>query len=161
MKNLRIEPLGTEIDVKTLTNVAQALIERGNNRVKKVCGGKGICATCHIKVLEGADALSTLNDRERATLARITGATADSRLGCQAEIRFDGCIVEVPSGIYLESLADLESLIGRRAETPLYHPVTSATLVPSGKIITRSVVMSLQNVDFNIVDVIQHSDLAA
>jgi ferredoxin len=159
MKQLRIEPLGTELDVRTATRVASALVKQTNGKVKLVCGGKGLCATCHVKVLEGANALSTLTERERMTLARITGADINSRLGCQAKIIYDGATVEVPAGIYLESLADLEALIGRRTDAPFYHPVTGGVLVPAGKIITRSVVMSLQGIEFDIVEKIQQSDL--
>jgi adenylate cyclase len=47
-----------------------------------VCGGKGRCSTCRIKVSEGLDDLPAPEPVERATLARI-GADPDVRLACQ------------------------------------------------------------------------------
>lgn len=158
MKNLRIEPIGTEVDVATATNVINALLDEAQGKVKAVCGGKGLCATCHVRVLENAQALSPLTAREQATLELITGATGASRLACQAKVLADGCVLEVPRGIYLESLADLESLIGRRAEDPFCHPISGAVLVPQGKIITRSVVMALSALDLDVVNVLKNSD---
>ncbi len=47
-----------------------------------VCGGKGRCSTCKVKVSEGLDDLPAPEPVERATLARI-GAEPDVRLACQ------------------------------------------------------------------------------
>lgn len=47
-----------------------------------VCGGKGRCSTCRIKVIEGLDHLAPASSVERITLARI-GAEPDVRLACQ------------------------------------------------------------------------------
>lgn len=158
MKNLRIEPIGTDIDVLTRANVISVLLAQAEGRVKAVCGGKGLCATCHIRVVEGDQSLSPLTPREKSTLALITGTSAQSRLACQAKILADGAVVEVPKGMYLESLASLESLIGRRAEEPIIHPVTGIELIPVGKIITRSIIMSLQNVEADLTEMLQSSE---
>jgi ferredoxin len=161
VKTFRIEPLGKEVDVKTTTTVVAALVQQGNGRVKQVCGGKGLCATCHIKVKEGQEALSPLNQRERTTLALLSGADACSRLACQAKVLGDGVVVELPDGIYLESLAQLDALIGRRAEEPLRHPVSGVVLVPSGKIITRSVVNQIKDIELDVVEMLKRSDTTA
>lgn len=47
-----------------------------------VCGGRGRCSTCRIKVSEGLHDLPAPNSIEQATLARI-GAAPDIRLACQ------------------------------------------------------------------------------
>jgi len=47
-----------------------------------VCGGRGRCSTCRVRVLEGLEQLPPPNTMERATLARI-GADSDIRLACQ------------------------------------------------------------------------------
>jgi adenylate cyclase len=47
-----------------------------------VCGGRGRCSTCKVKVSEGLDDLPAPEPVERATLARI-GAEPDVRLACQ------------------------------------------------------------------------------
>lgn len=47
-----------------------------------VCGGRGRCSTCRVKVLAGAEQLPEASGLERATLERI-GAPANVRLACQ------------------------------------------------------------------------------
>lgn len=47
-----------------------------------VCGGRGRCSTCRIKISDGLDGLPPPGPVERATLARI-GAGPDVRLACQ------------------------------------------------------------------------------
>jgi adenylate cyclase len=47
-----------------------------------VCGGKGRCSTCRVRVTQGADKQPPPNQIEEATLKRI-GAEPDVRLACQ------------------------------------------------------------------------------
>lgn len=47
-----------------------------------VCGGRGRCSTCRVRISEGLEQLPPPNTMERATLARI-GAEPDVRLACQ------------------------------------------------------------------------------
>jgi adenylate cyclase len=47
-----------------------------------VCGGRGRCSTCRIRVLDGLDALPPASQGEQAVLDRI-GAEVDVRLACQ------------------------------------------------------------------------------
>ena len=47
-----------------------------------VCGGKGRCSTCRVRVISGLDSLPPPHAAERATLERI-GAPSDIRLACQ------------------------------------------------------------------------------
>jgi adenylate cyclase len=58
-----------------------------------MCGGKGRCSTCRIRVLEGADACPPPHARETATLRQIH-ASSDIRLACQ--LRPKGNISVVP-----------------------------------------------------------------
>ena len=53
-----------------------------------VCGGRGRCSTCRVRVTEGAAAVAAPQPIERRTLARI-GAAPDVRLACQVRPRFD------------------------------------------------------------------------
>jgi len=161
VKSFRIEPLGKDLNITTAGTVVSALLQQGNGRVKQVCGGRGLCATCHVKVMEGQQALSPLNQRERTTLALLSGADGSSRLACQAKVLGEGVVIEVPEGIYLESLAQLDALVGRRAEETLRHPVTGVVLVPAGKIITRSVVNSIKDVELDVVEMLKRSDSTA
>jgi len=63
----------------------------------------------------------------------------------KAEPRVPEVVVELPPGMYVNSLKDIEVLIGRRAEQDLLHPRTGKVLVEQGKIITRSTVKQLEN----------------
>ena len=47
-----------------------------------VCGGRGRCSTCRVRVLDGRDLLPAAGVEEAALLKRI-GASADVRLACQ------------------------------------------------------------------------------
>ncbi len=51
-----------------------------------VCGGRGRCSTCRVRVLGDAAGLSPVEDTERRTLRSIR-APADVRLACQARVR--------------------------------------------------------------------------
>jgi len=127
--------------------------------VKMLCGGRGLCATCHVHVLAGNDALTPRSEREKLTLAVLTGAQQNSRLACQAKVIGEGVQVELPRGLYIESFGQLEALIGKRAIQPVLHPVNGRVLIQDGKIITRSIVNDLKLVDFNFSKV-QSQDAA-
>ncbi len=53
-----------------------------------VCGGKGRCSTCRVRVLESQGPLPAPKPLELATLARIK-ASPDTRLSCQLRPNFD------------------------------------------------------------------------
>ncbi len=53
-----------------------------------VCGGRGRCSTCRVRIVEGADALPLPGEAERRTLARI-GNPMSVRLACQLRPRGD------------------------------------------------------------------------
>ncbi|MBI5850786.1 MAG: 2Fe-2S iron-sulfur cluster binding domain-containing protein [Planctomycetes bacterium] len=50
------------------------------------CGGVCACSTCHVRVLEGADALNGASEEEEDRLDSARDVGLDSRLGCQARI---------------------------------------------------------------------------
>jgi hypothetical protein len=47
--------------------------------------------------------------------------------------------------MYVNSLQDIEALVGRRAEQDLLHPITGEVLVEHGKLITRSTLKQLED----------------
>lgn len=61
------------------------------------CGGMGLCATCHIEVLAGADNLPPCNDNELDILDTLPDADAHSRLACQIRpgIQMDGLSLKI------------------------------------------------------------------
>ncbi|MFP5076885.1 adenylate/guanylate cyclase domain-containing protein [Rhizobium sp. YIM 134829] len=62
-----------------------------------VCGGRGRCSTCRVRITEGLDGQPPPEAGERATLARIR-APADVRLACQMRPNHDLAIAPVLAG---------------------------------------------------------------
>lgn len=150
VKIVRLEPIAQETSVETNGNLLSVLINKDLD-VLKECGGRGMCATCHVYVKEGMSGLSPINRREQRTLEVITTCKPNSRLACQARVLKDGVIVELPPGMYINSIKDIEDLIGRRAEQDLLHPLTGQVLVESGKLITRSMLKQIEDTtSFNV-----------
>ena len=143
-KTVRLEPIAQETSIETNGNLLSVLLNKDLD-VLKECGGRGMCATCHVYIKDGMNALSAINRREQRTLEVITSCKPNSRLACQARVLQDGVVVELPPGMYINSLQDIEELIGRRAEQDLLHPITGQVLVESGKLITRSMLKQLEN----------------
>ncbi|AFY74634.1 ferredoxin [Synechococcus sp. PCC 7502] len=148
-KRVRIEPIAQEADIETNGNLLSVLMQEDLNILKE-CGGRGMCATCHVYIQEGMNSLSPIGKREQRTLEVITTCTPNSRLACQAKVMAEGVVVELPVGMYIQSIQDIEALIGRRCEKPMLHPVTGQTLVEVGQLITRSMVRQLESTDFRI-----------
>lgn len=150
-KIVRLEPIAQETSVETNGNLLSVLLNKDLD-VLRECGGRGMCATCHIYVKDGMNNLSAMNRREQRTLEVITSCQQNSRLACQARVLDNGVIVELPPGMYINSLKDIEDLIGRRAEQDLLHPITGKVLVEAGKLITRSTLNTIsqsENLNFN------------
>ncbi len=143
-KIVRLDPLAEETAVNTNDNLLSALLSKELD-VLQECGARGMCSTCHIYITKGMESLTPLNRREKRTLEVITSAKGNSRLACQARVLGEGVVVELPSGMYLNAFDDVESLIGRRAEQDILHPLTSKVLVESGKLVTRSMIMQLKD----------------
>ncbi|MEM1416484.1 MAG: 2Fe-2S iron-sulfur cluster-binding protein [Myxococcota bacterium] len=156
MKALRFAQSGQTVEVHTNDQVLQALLAE-NVPVKMACGGRGLCASCHVFVEKNAGSLTPKTKREQRTLSLIGEATAQSRLACQAKVVQDGVVVRLPEGLYVQNTADLEELIGRRAESRLLHPIDGRVLVPAGKIITRSTVNRLQSVEMDVARVLSET----
>jgi ferredoxin len=136
-KLLTFEPIRETLAVPTNSDVLQAVLAK-DLKVLMACGGKGICATCHVKVKSGMDKLTPINPREQRTLSFITGVEPGSRLACQCKILGDGVVVELPEGMYIERVEDLMNLLGKRAEKNMLHPINGSTLIAKGKIITKT-----------------------
>lgn len=149
VKIVKLEPIAQETEVATNSNLLSVLIQKDLD-VLKECGGRGMCATCHVYIKQGMTFLSPITRREQRTLEIITSCKPNSRLACQSRVLDDGVVVELPPGMYVKSLQDIEALIGRRAEQNLLHPVTGQVLVEVGKLITRSTLKQLENTKFQI-----------
>ncbi len=143
-KVVHLEPIGQDSSVETNGNLLSVLLNKDLD-VLKECGGRGMCATCHIYVREGMEAISPISRREQRTLEVITSCKPNSRLACQSRVLAEGITVELPPGMYVNSLQDIEALVGRRAEQPMLHPITGQILVEEGKLVTRSMLKQLED----------------
>jgi ferredoxin len=150
-KVIRLDPIGVETAIKTNDNLLAGLLKNDLN-VLRECGGRGMCATCHVFIKEGMESLTPITRREQRTLEVITTCNTNSRLACQARVMAEGVVVEVPSGMYLNNVDDIEPLIGRRAEEFILHPLTGAVLVEPGKLITRTMISQLRDMRGQVSD---------
>lgn len=156
MKTVSLKPINKSPQIYTNAPILKALLAEEID-VLMACGGKGRCATCHVHVTGGQDRLTPISEREQRTLNRLSGRAPNSRLACQACVLDEGVEVSLPEGLYITSTKDLEDLIGLRAEQNILHPITGQILIPRGKIITRSFIMKLADVDVEL-DKIRHSE---
>lgn len=155
-KTVRLDPLGTDTAIATNTNLLSVLLEN-QVEVTQECGGRGICATCHVYITEGEDSVSPMTKREQRTLGVITSCRMDSRLACQAKVIGEGVVLELPAGMYISSNDDVEDLIGRRAQEDILHPLSGQILVEEGKLITRSMMSQLQTTQSQVSEFLSHS----
>lgn len=144
VKQVKLDPIGTETSIKTNDNLLSGLLQN-ELKVMQECGGRGICSTCHIYIKEGMESLSPTNRREKRTLGLITTCKVNSRLACQARVMGQGVVVELPSGMYLSEIKNIDDLIGRRAQEDILHPISGKVLVEKGKLIARSMISQLKN----------------
>jgi len=143
-KTIKLDPINVEVSIQTNDNLLSGLL-KGELQVMKECGGRGMCATCHVYVTAGMDSLSPVNRRELRTMEVITTSNKFSRLACQARVQGQGVVVELPAGMYVSDIENIEDLIGRRADDNILHPITGAILVEAGKLITRSMISQLND----------------
>jgi ferredoxin len=106
--------------------------------VNQICGGQGMCASCHFFVVDGGEALTPQTNQEQLTFQFTTIDRPGARLACQTRIVGEGVVIELPSGTFVESEEDLEQEIGKKAKQTLIHPMTGEVLVEAGKLIMRS-----------------------
>ena len=143
-KTVKIDSIHEETVVQTNDNLLSVLLQR-DLKVSRECGGRGMCATCHIFIKDGMQHLSPMSRREQRTLEVITTCNTNSRLACQARVVGDGVVVELPAGMYVSEVEDIETLIGQRAPQDILHPLYGTILVEAGKLITRSMITQLKD----------------
>jgi ferredoxin len=142
-------PLQIDNQLTTAATGEQLLNVLLSNKVNvlKACGGNGRCATCHVFVKEGMEALSPPTQQERLTLSLMRIDQANARLACQCKVLDCGVVLEVPKGKYVNSEAELESLVGKKAQQSLVHPFTGEVLVQEGKLILRTALEKMQELN--------------
>lgn len=153
---VRLEPIGVTANLEDGQPLIEALVNHGLH-VLQECGRRGMCATCHVYIQSGMPQVSPKNRREERTLAMVATAQPHSRLACQTKVQGNGIVVQVPQGMYVDVMADVEALIGRRTEQNLVHPLTGEVLVETGKLITRSIVNQLESTRIQVSEYLKQS----
>jgi 2Fe-2S ferredoxin len=64
--------------------------------LEHACGGNNACTTCHIKIKEGMNNVSEMDDDEADRLDQAADLSLNSRLGCQCVVKGD-IVLEIPS----------------------------------------------------------------
>lgn len=130
-------PVNRAVEVPVGGNLLTALLS-ADVPIRSVCRGRGICATCQVTARGPAGCLTPKTPQEAKTLSLMVGVNALTRLACQCRVLADGLTLELPTGLFVESLDELLNLIGDEAVADYRHPVTGAVLIPKEKIITRT-----------------------
>lgn len=138
MKSLQLLPTYSEVACKTESAVCEGLLAL-DLKLPMACAGRGMCATCHVIVVEGHGNLSPVTAREERTLNMLTNRSQGSRLSCQARLLGD-VKVRVPDADYIRDAAELEPMVGKRASRDILHAIDGRVLVARGQIITRYVI---------------------
>ncbi|GAC1460939.1 MAG: 2Fe-2S iron-sulfur cluster-binding protein [Chamaesiphon sp.] len=144
VKIVKLDPIAQETALQTNDNLLSGLLT-SELKVLHECEGRGLCSTCHVYIKSGMESLSPINRREQRTLEVITSAKTNSRLACQARVIGEGVVIEIPAGMYVSAIENIEALIGRRTEHNILHPLNGKLLVEAGKLITRSTLTQLQD----------------
>ena len=75
------------------------VLKASDYTILSTCGGMALCATCHVQVLSGLDALPEPRDAELDMLDTLPDAESDSRLACQIRIddSMEGALFRIKS----------------------------------------------------------------
>ena len=90
-----IAPEGKTFEGEAGKSLCDNLLEHGVE-VEHACEKSCACTTCHVIVREGGDSLDPSTEDEDDLLDRAWGLTPQSRLSCQAIVKDDKLVVEIP-----------------------------------------------------------------
>jgi 2Fe-2S ferredoxin len=88
-------PDGAVLEGDTGTSVLDVALKNGigiEHACEKVCA----CTTCHLIIREGYDSLDESDELEEDLLDKAWGLEPESRLSCQAIIKDQDLVVEIP-----------------------------------------------------------------
>jgi ferredoxin, 2Fe-2S len=88
-------PDGAAIEVESGVSVLDVALQNGIG-IEHACEKSCACTTCHVLIREGFDSLDPSDELEDDLLDKAWGLERDSRLGCQAIIKDEDLVVEIP-----------------------------------------------------------------
>ena len=88
-------PNGLEFGASNGETLCDALL-RSHIAIEHACEKSCACTTCHVIVREGLDSLDEQEEKEEDMLDMAWGLTPLSRLSCQAKVRDQPLVIEIP-----------------------------------------------------------------
>ena len=88
-------PEGKEVEVAAGISICDAALDNGIE-IDHACEKSCACTTCHVYVREGYNSLEEPSENEEDYLDKAWGLEPDSRLSCQARVRNENLVVEIP-----------------------------------------------------------------
>ncbi|MCP3428544.1 ISC system 2Fe-2S type ferredoxin [Opacimonas viscosa] len=88
-------PDGAVLEAQPGESVLNVALKNGigiEHACEKVCA----CTTCHVIVREGFDSLDEGDELEEDLLDKAWGLEAESRLSCQAIVKDEDLVIEIP-----------------------------------------------------------------
>ncbi len=91
----RLCPEGKTVEAATGESVLSVALHNGIP-LEHACECACACTTCHVIVREGYKSLEQPTEKEEDLLDKAWGLTAQSRLGCQAQVGVSDLEIELP-----------------------------------------------------------------
>ena len=88
-------PEGAVIDAEAGISICDAALKNGIE-IEHACEKSCACTTCHVYIREGAGSLNESDEDEDDLLDKAWGLDPDSRLSCQAIVKDQDLVVEIP-----------------------------------------------------------------
>jgi len=88
-------PAGVEFEATEGESLCDALL-RNSIEIEHACEKSCACTTCHVIVREGLESLDEAAEKEEDMLDMAWGLTPQSRLSCQARVRHEKLVIEIP-----------------------------------------------------------------
>lgn len=88
-------PAGATIEAPEGQSICDALLQHGIE-IEHACEKSCACTTCHVIIKEGLDSLDEAAEKEEDMLDMAWGLTRESRLACQAKVRDQTLVIEIP-----------------------------------------------------------------
>ena len=88
-------PEGAVLEVEPGTTICDAMLAN-DIEIEHACEKSCACTTCHVYIREGFDSLEESAEEEDDMLDKAWGLEPDSRLSCQAVVKGENLVVEIP-----------------------------------------------------------------
>jgi len=88
-------PEGATFEADPRKSICDNLLDHGIE-IEHACEKSCACTTCHVVVRQGFDSLDPSHEEEDDMLDKAWGLESTSRLSCQAHIKDEDLVIEIP-----------------------------------------------------------------